>query len=76
MKNLINGIITCWKCQKGGNRESGPLIKIDRTNYAHKVCFDLYGKPGAMHQSLIPVKEPEEERERKNLAFMSVDQKI
>lgn len=50
-KFLVNGVIVCWACSEGGNQRKGGLMKVDKTNYAHKECFTLFGKPGAADQS-------------------------
>lgn len=61
MKTRVSGLTVCWKCKDQTNR-GGPLIKIDATNYAHKKCFDLHGKPGASNQSTLRVKNDKEEQ--------------
>lgn len=47
-----NGILVCCWCHIGGNKEKGPLRKIDVTNYAHDDCFRWEGKPGDPTASL------------------------
>ena len=51
-KIMPRGLIVCCWCFEGGNKDKGPLKKVDPTNYAHDSCFSIHGKPGIENKGL------------------------